>query len=115
MQTFKFIPIQGSTSERLAIHRVNCLGSLFYFVHTGLRRRRLTLALHYPVCLTLEKEHIKDVIEMPRDHFKSTIASEGLPMWWALPFASRDEDLLRSHGYQDEFIRWMKWAHDPES
>lgn len=50
---------------------------------------------------------------MPRDHYKSTICSEGLPMWWALPFYDEDIKTFQTLGYSDEFIRWMLVAHDP--
>ena len=52
---------------------------------------------------------------MPRDHFKSTLCTEGLPMWKALPFGNRDEDLFRALGYGDAFIRWMRRAHNTET
>jgi len=52
---------------------------------------------------------------MPRDYFKSTICTEGLPMWKALPFGDSDEASFRSLGYGDEFIRWMRKAHNPDT
>lgn len=33
-------------------------------------------------------------------------------MWWALPFTDTDERLMRGLGYGDEWIRWMRRAHD---
>ena len=76
-------------------------------------RKRLTERLHKQICLSLEKPFIKDVFEIPRDHFKSTICTEGLSMWWALPL--RDEDLneFTKLGYSDDFCRWMRMAHNP--
>lgn len=117
MIEYRTIPVQGLTSELQVLHtlRLNCLGSLFYFVCNALRRKRLTANLHLPLCRTLERDHIKDVIEMPRDHFKSTCASEGLAMWRALPFTQQDEDAFYSLGYPDEFIAWMKRSHNPDS
>jgi hypothetical protein len=117
MIEFKTIPVGGLTDELQVLRtmRLNCLGSLFYFVRNALRRKRLTLNLHYPLCRTLESQHIKDVIEMPRDHFKSTCASEGLAMWRALPFTQQDEDDFRALQYPDEYIRWMQRAHNPNS
>jgi hypothetical protein len=114
---FKTIPVQGLTDELQVLRalRINCLGSLFYFTRNALRRKRLTANLHLPLCLAFEQEHIKDVIEMPRDHFKSTCASEGLAMWRALPFTQRDEDDFRALHYPPEWIRWMRKAHDPNS
>jgi len=91
--------------------RTNALGSLYYFVKNTLRRRRLVDHLHKPWCISLEREHLKDVYELPRDHFKSTICSEGFPMWRALPFDSHDEDRFRQLGYGDEFIRFMRRVH----
>lgn len=114
---FRTIPMTGLENEAM-IHRamrMNCLGSLFFFIREALRRKRLTESLHLPLCLTFERKHIKDVIEMPRDHFKSTCASEGLAMWRALPFTEQDESDFRAFAYDDAFIRWMKWAHRPDS
>lgn len=117
MQTYQTIPLQGVTDERqaLRIMRLNSLGSLFYFVRVALRRKRLTENLHLPLCRAFEREHIKDVIEMPRDHFKSTCASEGLSMWRALPLTQQDLDNFFALGYSAEFLRWMQKAHNPDS
>jgi hypothetical protein len=117
MTSYRTIPLQGLKSdyEVLRAMRLNCLGSLFYFIRTALRRKRLTESLHLPLCLTFEREHIKDAIEMPRDHFKSTCASEGLAMWRALPFTQQDVDDFYTLGYGDEWIRWMHKAHNPDS
>lgn len=117
MYRYNTIPVQGlqDADKMLRAMRLNCLGSLFYFVRNALRRKRLTERLHLSLCLAFEKDHIKDVIEMPRDHFKSTCASEGLAMWRALPFTQQDEDDLYALGYADEFIAWMKRAHNPDS
>lgn len=52
---------------------------------------------------------------MPRDHYKTTIFSEGAPMWWALPVSSKDEDLFTQAGYSDTFIKWMKRAHNQDT
>ena len=114
--TFKPLPIVGLTGEawRKAM-RLNSLGSLYFFIKITLRRRRLTEALHKPLCQSLERRHIKDVYEIPRDHFKSTICGEGLPMWRVL-FCS-DEDLreFQRLGYPPEFIRWQQEIHRPEA
>src|SRR5882724_5990473 len=95
--------------------RINALGSLFYFTKNTLRRKRLVDHLHKPWCLSLERDHLKDVFELPRDHFKSTICSESYPMWRALPFDSKDEALFRSRGYGDEYIAFMKRMHRRDS
>lgn len=114
-QTFQPVPLTGlSDLEQLKVLRMNSLGSLYHFIKVTLRRKRLTDHLHLPVCRFLESEHLKDLYEMPRDHFKSTMCTEGLPMWWALPFTDEDEKMFRLHGYGDEFIRWMRKVHDPQ-
>lgn len=117
IQQYQTIPVQGITDpyQQLRVMRLNCLGSLFYFIRNALRRKRLTGSLHLPLCRSFEREHIKDVIEIPRDHFKSTCASEGLPMWRALPLSQQDIDDFYLLGYDDAFIRWMRKAHNPES
>lgn len=93
-------------------HRLNALGSLYYFIKVILRRHRLYDPLHEYMASLVESQHLKLTIEIPRDHFKSTIYSEGAPMWWALPFRDEEEAYMRRLGYGDEWIRWMKWAHD---
>lgn len=100
------------TSDKLIAHRLNSFGSLFYFIKIVLRRKRLTESLHKLLCDLLESTHLKEVIEWPRDHFKSTICSEGAPMWWALPFTDNDEDWMRRLGYDDNWIKWMRRAHN---
>ena len=116
MQQFKTIPVEAYRDEAmvLRIMRLNSLGSLFFFVRNALRRKRLTASLHLSLCRTFERWPIKDVIEIPRDHFKSTCASEGLAMWRALPLSQRDVDDFYKLGYNDEFIRWMQHAHNPD-
>lgn len=96
------------------LHRLNALGSLYYFIKIVLRKHRLTEHLHKDICDSLEKDSLKEGLEIPRDHFKSTICSEGFPMWRALPFSNRDELYMRQLGYGDEYIRWMKHAHNQD-
>lgn len=95
--------------------RTNCLGSLFYFIKAGLRRKRLVDHLHEPLCTFLERDHIKDVIEWPRDHFKSTIGSEGLPIWRVLPVSDEDLREFSRLGYSSEFLAWLLRVHRPEA
>lgn len=101
----------SSNHEKDIIRRLNSLGSLFYFIKVPLRKRRLTDTLHILLTRQLERTHLKDVIEWPRDHFKSTTV-QGAAQWWALPFNSEDEDWMRKLGYGDEWIEWMHRAHD---
>ena len=117
MELYRTLPLAGLTNERdvLRTMRLNSLGSLFYFIRNALRRKRLTESLHLMLCRSFEREHIKDVIEIPRDHFKSTCASEGLAMWRALPITQQDVDDFFTMGYSQEFVRWMLRAHNPNS
>jgi hypothetical protein len=120
--TFPLIPWNDKYDQKTqkAVHRLNSFGSLYYFAVSILRKRKLqknpdiSKNLHYLMCKTVEKDGIQDVIEIPRDHFKSTIYSECFAMWRTLPFGFRDEELFRSFGgyyAQEEFILWMKRAH----
>lgn len=117
MQSFTPVEILASDppAEKIAKLRLNSQGSLFYFIKTTLKRKRLTDTLHKPWCRSLEKDHLKDVYELPRDHFKSTICSEGFPIWRALPFDNQDEDRFRKLGYEDEFVAFMKRMHRRDS
>ena len=65
------------------------------------------------MCERLEREHIKDVIEYPRGHYKTTIHSEGNSLWRALPFTIQDEEAFLKLGYSDKFIRFMQLMHNP--
>jgi hypothetical protein len=110
-----FAPVQilktDSNDIKLSKMRMNSLGSLFFFIKNTLGRKRLTEALHKNWCKSLERDHLKDVYELPRDHFKSTICSEGFPMWRSLPFDTRDEATFRQYGYTDDFISFMRRMH----
>jgi hypothetical protein len=100
-----------SATAKAASVRLNSLGSLFYFSKVVLGHSRLSPQLHGYMCRELERDTLRLVMEIPRDHFKTTVASVSAPMWWALPFSSEDEDLMSSLGYSVEWIRWMKRAH----
>lgn len=120
--SFQPIPVTAKLDihTQRAIHRVNSLGSLYYFLVTVLRKNKFQTNpnraknLHFQMCRVVEKDGIQDVIEIPRDHLKSTTYSEGFVMWRALPFTDADEQLLRAiggHYATDAFIRWMRRAH----
>lgn len=115
-QRWQIIPIDASLDDasRKIAHRLNCFGSLYYFLKIALRRRRLYDPLHSLLTSYVEQEILHEVIECPRDHFKTTVFSEGAPMWWALPFGDHDEQYMRALGYGDEYINWMKWAHNQD-
>lgn len=97
------------------VHRLNGFGSHYYFAKVILRRHRLKEYLHKELCDIFENTRLKEIIEWPRDHFKSTIGSESAPIWWALPFNENDEKLMRQLGYGDEYIQWMYRAHNRDT
>ena len=110
------LPITGlSPKAQNTAHRLNGLGSSYYFGKVILRKTRFKEYLHKEWCELIEQDLLKEVIEIPRDHFKSTIFSELAPMWWALPFTQEDEDLMKMLGYDDRWIKWMKRAHDQDT
>lgn len=109
-------PSQSTTIDgRNKIHRLNALGNFYYFAKIVLRKHRLREYLHKDICERFESERLKDIIEIPRDHFKSTIGSEAAPIWWALPFNDDDERFMRLLGYGDEWIKWMRRCHDRDT
>lgn len=101
-----------TTTEKLVGYRINALGSFYFFSKVVLRHNRFVDRLHKPIAEIVENYHLKEVIEFPRDHFKTTIFTESAPMWWALPFTDSDEYYFRQLGYDDSYIRWMRRAHD---
>lgn len=109
--------LTNSESKRVAI-RLNCLANLFYLARYVLGFDRLqtnpdiSQNLHFNMCACVMKDGLKEVIEIPRDHYKSTIYSQAFPIFRALSFDERDEDLMRKMGYGDTFIEWMYRAHD---
>jgi len=115
------VPPTLSEGEQAWRHRLNGYGSLFYFAKNHLKRRRLTPHLHYPIACSLEQHHLKDVKEYPRDHFKTTLAVESMPIWRVLPWCRQDEEKLRAlHLLNEficpvieEFISWMRLMHNP--
>jgi len=114
---WNFIPLEhlNTLEERRTAHRLNSLGSSFYFSKVVLKNTRLSENIHLDMCLTGEKAHLKEIIEIPRDHFKSTIYSETFPIWWALPFGDSDINMMQKIGMSDEWITWMKRAHNPDT
>jgi hypothetical protein len=109
------VPIydDASSAAKKAALRLNALGSLFFFSKYVLGHTRLSSNLHGYMCSQLEQDTVRLVMEIPRDHFKTTIASVSAPMWWALPFTAEDEDLMYQLGYGEEWMRWMRRAHNP--
>jgi hypothetical protein len=113
VQRWRTIPIDDSmtsAAKRIAI-RLNALGSLFYFNKVILGHSRMSPNLHGYMCRELEQDSLRLAMEIPRDMFKTSVASVSAPMWWALPFNDTDEEYMRSMGYGDAWIRWMHRAH----
>ena len=100
-----------SPAAKKSAIRLNALGSLFYFSKVVLGHNRLSRSLHAYMCGELERDTVRLVMEIPRDHFKTTVASVSAPMWWALDFSANDEDLMCALGYGESFVRWMRRAH----
>jgi len=117
--SFQVLPVVPGLSAKTTrqIHRINSFGSLYYFAVYALGKDRfqknqdLSKNLHYQMCKAVEKDGIQDVIEIPRDHYKSTTYSECFPMWRTLPFTDEDEDIMGKLGYSDLFLQWMRRAH----
>lgn len=115
---YKLIPTAALTgaAKRIAF-KANALMDLYYFSTVVLNKARFsknsdkTKNLHYQMCLTVMKDGLKEGIEIPRDHFKSTVYSECFPIWRALPFSKREEDLFSNLGYSDLYIKWMRRTH----
>lgn len=112
-------PIWYKSPKQVAF-RMNSLMDLYYFSTTILGKSRFsknpdkTKNLHYQMCLTVMKDGLKEGIEIPRDHFKSTIYSECFPIWRSLPFGKREEDLFSNAGYSDLYVEWMRRTHSQD-
>lgn len=119
INSFKFIDvslIKNNESKRIA-HRLNGFASLYYFAIQILRKNKLqrnpdiSKNLHFQMCQMVMKDGLKEVIEIPRDHYKSTIYSECFPIWRSLPFTDEDADLMLRAGNSSLYIEWMFRAH----
>jgi hypothetical protein len=108
--------IQNNESRRVA-HRLNSFASLYYFATQVLRKNKLQTQtdirknLHFQMCQMVMKDGLKEVIEIPRDHYKSTIYSECFPIWRSLPFDDEDAELMLRAGMRPLYIEWMRRAH----
>jgi hypothetical protein len=110
---------KDSDAKKIA-YRMNSLMDLYYFSTVVLGKNRYSKNpdkrrnLHYQMCLTVMKDGLKEGIEIPRDHFKSTVYSECFPIWRALPFGKQEEDLFTNVGYSDLYIEWMRRTHSQD-
>ena len=119
INSFRLIPIESkwdNESKRLA-YRINGFTNLFYFGVVLLKKNKFQLNpdtrknLHLQMCLAVMKDGLKEVIEIPRDHYKSTVYSECFPQWRALPFTERDAETLLKLGCSEIYVDWMKKSH----
>lgn len=119
INSFKLIDlahIRNNESKRIA-HRLNSYASLYYFAVAVLKKNKFQLNpdyrrnLHFQMCQMVMKDGLKEVIEIPRDHYKSSVYSECFPIWRSLPFGPADEDLMLRLGCTPLYIEWMKRAH----
>lgn len=113
VQKWKILPIPEDPAKAKFAIRLNALGSLYFFEKFVLQRTKLTDGLHKPICESLETDRPRYLLEMPRDHFKTVMVTEGRTMWRVLPFNDVDEAAMRELGYGDEYIAWMRRCHDP--
>lgn len=119
---YNLIPptIAKDGAEKKRIYRANSLMDLYYFSTIVMGKTRFSKNpdkaknLHYQMCLTVMKDSLKEGIEIPRDHFKSTVYSECFPIWRALPFGHREEDFFTNIGYSDLYIEWMHRTHSQD-
>ncbi|MDR3392430.1 MAG: hypothetical protein P4L77_11935 [Sulfuriferula sp.] len=119
---YNLIPpqIAKDDSDKKLIYRLNSFMDLYYFSTVVLGKNRFSKNpdksknIHSIMCLAVMKDGLKEGIEIPRDHFKSTIYSECFPIWRALPFGHREEDVLSNVGYTDLFIKWMQRTHNQD-
>jgi hypothetical protein len=113
MQRWRTLPVPEVAQDyegHFRAIRLNSLGSLFWFTKYTLGKDRLT-TFHKQLCHSLETENLYLVMQVPMSHGKTTIGI-GLSIWWALSFREQDEEAMRELGYKDEWIRWMKIAHN---
>lgn len=105
------IPDLSKPAKFKMVMRLNALGSLYFFEKFVLQRSKLTENLHKPVLESLETDRPRFLLEMPRDHFKTVMVTEGRTIWRSLPFNEIDEMAMRELGYDDAYIAWMKRCH----
>lgn len=123
INSWKLLPIDrpgiSNETKRMAL-RLNSFANLFYFARVVLRLDKLqtnpdlALNLHWNMCTAVMKDGLKEVIEIPRDHYKSTIYSQSFPLWRALPFLDSDAEALEKLGYPPIYIEWMRRCHNQD-
>jgi len=107
------IPDPTEKEKYLLVVRLNALGSMYFFEKYVLQRTRLSEGFHKPILARLQGDHLRYLLEAPRDHYKTVMVTEGRTIWRSLPFDARDEAAMRELGYGNEWIAWMKRVHNP--
>lgn len=98
--------------------RATAKSSLFFLAQGILGYKDLTKELHLPVSNFLQlapwncdiPESARKMLRMPRDHFKSTLASEVLPLYLAI--TRPGESILLLSAVEDNTKKWLnkiKW------
>jgi hypothetical protein len=72
------IPLRGEPELDQAAIRLNSLGSLAFFISFTLKRNKLS-RLHDKICRSLEREHLRLVLELPRWHYKALDLDTRIP------------------------------------
>ena len=118
---YKLLPLDGlPASLKPLIYRANSLMDMYFFGTVVLGRNKLSKNpdkrknLHYIMCLQVMKDGLKEGIEIPRDHLKTTIYVEIFGIWRALPFGPREADFFSNLGYSDLYIEWMFRTHSQD-
>ena len=118
---YSLIPTEVLPSSAKALaFRANCLMDPYYLGSVVLKRTHFSKNpdrkknLHYIMCLIVLKDGLKEGIEIPRDHLKSTVYSEVYPIFRALPFGTAEEDFFSSIGFSDLYIEWMRRVHSQD-
>jgi hypothetical protein len=122
INSWRLIPVHALTDDRSKqkAYRLNSQANLYYFAVNVLRKTKfqqtsdLRRNLHFQMCMVVMKDGLKEVIEIPRDHYKSTVFSECFSIWRALPFTDEDEDTMMTLGATPMYIEWMRKVHNQD-
>lgn len=120
--SWKLLPLKPDSPKEVQrqVLRLNSFANLYYFAKFILKFDKiqtnpdLSKNLHWLMCASVMKDGLKEVIEIPRDHYKSTIYSQAFPMWRALPFTDDDANTMLALGYPDVYIEWMRRCHSQD-
>jgi hypothetical protein len=122
INSWKLLPLTTNSSKETQrqVLRLNSFANLYYFSKFVLQFDKiqtnpdLSKNLHWLMCAAVMKDGLKETIEIPRDHYKSTIYSQAFPLWRALPFLDSDAELMQKLGYPDVYIEWMRRCHNQD-